>query len=372
MHKPEFQAKVALTAIKGDLTMAEMVKKFDVQAVQITQWKKQLLASAGAVFDQGNQLADDHEQEILELRAKVEQLVLENDFLEARARTDSRAQRKEMVSKREVLSMTRQWELLELARSTYDYVAEPVSDEQLELMKLIDPCYIDKPFYGTRRVRDWLWDNHGRVVNRKRIQRLRCLMALETVYPKPDLSNADQQHRIHLYLLNNVKVTRPNQVWCTDITYIPMSKGFVDLAAVMDGYSPRVLSWRLSTTMDTDFCVDALEEAIENDGTPEIVNTDQGAQFTREEFTGVLKHHDIKISMDGKGRCMDHVIVERLWRSLKYEEVYLCAYDTVEQAGKTVGCYFECYHSERRHPWLGRLTPEERYRLPQTAAREAA
>ena len=269
-----------------------------------------------------------------------------------------------MVSKEEVLSITRQCELLELARSSYYYVPEPVSDEELELMKLIDQCYLERPFYGTRRIKDWLFDHHGLIVNRKRLQRLRRLLAIETLYPKRNLSLANQRHKVYPYLLKGLDVNRPNQVWCTDITYIPMAKGFVYLVAVMDWYSRRVLSWRVSTTMDTDFCVDALEEAIERHGCPEIFNTDQGAQFTSEEFTSVLKGHGVAISMDGKGRWVDNVFVERLWRSVKYEEVYLKAYDSVADAKHSLGEYFEFYNTERRHQSLDGMTPDTLYNQP--------
>lgn len=274
------------------------------------------------------------------------------------------------MSKEEVLSITRQCELLDLARSTYYYVPEPVSDEELELMKLIDQCYLELPFYGTRRIKGWLWDNHGLVVNRKRIQRLRRLLAIETLYPKRNLSLANQQHKIYPYLLRGLDINRPNQVWATDVTYIPMAKGFVYLVAIMDWFSRRVLSWRVSTTMDTSFCIEALEEAIEKYGCPEIFNTDQGSQFTSDDFTQVLKDNDIKISMDGKGRWVDNVFVERLWRSVKYEEVYLKAYDSVADAKSSLGQYFDFYNAQRRHQSLDKMTPDEVYY--QDVAKEAA
>jgi putative transposase len=274
------------------------------------------------------------------------------------------------VSKEEVLPITRQCQLLDLARSSYYYMPEPVNDEELDLMKLIDQCYLELPFYGTRRIRNWLLDKHGLVVNRKRIQRLRRLLAIETLYPKRNLSLANHQHKIYPYLLRGLDVNRPNQAWCTDITYIPMAKGFVYLVAVMDWYSRRVLSWRVSTTMDTRFCVEALEEAIEQYGCPEIFNTDQGSQFTSEDFTSVLKKNHIKISMDGKGRWVDNVFVERLWRSVKYEEVYLKAYDSVAEARYSLGQYLDFYNTERRHQSLGEQTPDTVYN--QRADRMAA
>ncbi|MFC1368653.1 MAG: IS3 family transposase [gamma proteobacterium symbiont of Phacoides pectinatus] len=193
-------------------------------------------------------------------------------------------------------------------------------------MKLVDRCHLKHPYFGSRRVRDWLEDR-GYFVNRKKIQRLMRTMDLVARYPKRNLSLANQAHKVYHYLLRDLVIDRPNQVWATDITYIPMARGFVYLVAVMDWYSRKVLSWRLSNTLDASFCVDALEEAIETYGSPEIFNTDQGSQFTSEEFTGTLKQHGIRISMDGKGRWVDNVFVERLWRSVKYEEVYLKAYD---------------------------------------------
>jgi putative transposase len=266
-----------------------------------------------------------------------------------------------MVDAKEALSVTRQCELLDVPRSTFYHAPVPVSEEELVLMKLIDQCYIDLPFYGTRRIKDWLWDEYRLLVNRKRMQRLRRILAIETLYPKRNLSLANQQHKIYPYLLKGLQIVRPNQVWATDITYIPLAKGFVYLAAVVDWYSRRVLSWRLSTTLDSDFCVDALEEAIDKHGCPEIFNTDQGCQFTSEDFTSVLKKHHIKISMDGKGRWVDNVIVERLWRSLKYEEVYLKAYDGPAEARVGIGDYFEFYNTKRRHQALDKYTPDELY-----------
>ena len=269
-----------------------------------------------------------------------------------------------MVSSEEELSISCQCELLDIPRSSFYYIPEPVSDEELALMKLIDQCYLELPYYGTRRIKDWLYDEHGLVVNRKRIQRLRRLLAIETLYPKRNLSLANQKHKVYPYLLRGLDINRPNQVWSTDITYVPMAKGFIYLIAVMDWYSRKVLSWRVSTSMDTSFCIDALEEAIETYGSPEIFNTDQGSQFTSEDFTGVLKANDIAISMDGKGRWVDNVFVERLWRSVKYEEVYLNAYDSVAEAKRRLGAYFERFNTKRRHQGINGMTPDMLYTQP--------
>lgn len=265
-----------------------------------------------------------------------------------------------MVDRKDPVPVTRQCALLELPRSTFYHIPKPVTDEELELMALIDRCHLKYPFYGTRRIRDWL-DDQGHTVNRKRIQRLMRTMGIAALYPKRNLSLANQAHKVYPYLLRNLLIDRPNQVWATDITFIPMARGFVYLVAVMDWHSRRVLSWRVSNTLDTSFCTEALEEAIERYGAPEIFNTDQGCQFTSDDFTGVLKEHGIKISMDGKGRWVDNVFVERLWRSVKYEEVYLKAYDDIRSARVSLGNYFEFYNSERRHQSLDRQTPDQVY-----------
>ena len=274
-----------------------------------------------------------------------------------------------MVDRKNPLPVTRQCALLDLPRSTFYHVPKPVSDEELELMALIDRCHLKHPFYGSRRIRDWLEDR-GRRVNRKKVRRLMRTMDLTAQYPKRNLSLANQAHKVYPYLLRGLFIDRPNQVWATDVTYVPMARGFVYLVAIMDWYSRKVLSWRVSNTLDASFCVEALEEAIETHGAPEIFNTDQGSQFTSEDFTGVLKRHSIRISMDGKGRWVDNVFVERLWRSVKYEEVYLKAYDTIAAARGSLGRYFAFYNAERRHQSLDRRTPDSVYY--ETAARLAA
>ena len=235
-----------------------------------------------------------------------------------------------------------------------------VSDEDLKLMRLIDEIHLKRPFYGSRRIRDDLQDL-GHPANRKRVQRLMRTMGIMALYPKVNTSRPGKGHKIYPYLLKGLTIDRPNQVWATDLTYIPMAKGFVYVVAIMDWYSRKVLAWRVSNSMDADPCVEALEEAISRYGAPDIFNTDQGSQFTSDAFTGVLKEADIKISMDGKGRWVDNVFVERLWRSLKYEEVYLKAYDTVAEARLGIGNYFRFYNRERRHQSLDRQTPDQVY-----------
>jgi putative transposase len=265
-----------------------------------------------------------------------------------------------MVDRTDPLPVSRQCELLDLPRSTFYHVPQPVTEEELELMALIDRCHLEHPYYGSRRVRDWLEDE-GHRVNRKRVQRLMRTMGLAALYPKRNLSLANQAHKVYPYLLRGLTIDRPNQAWATDVTYIPMARGFVYLVAIMDWYSRRVLSWRVSNTLDTSFCIEALNEAIETYGAPEIFNTDQGSQFTSEAFTGVLKQHDIRISMDGKGRWVDNVFVERLWRSVKYERVYLKAYDSVSAARLDIAEYLEWYNVHRAHSSLEPFTPNEKY-----------
>ena len=228
----------------------------------------------------------------------------------------------------------------------------------MELCRLIDEIHLDRPFLGSRRILDELRDRGWRI-NRKRVVRLMQKLSITAVAPRPKLSLPGKGHKVYPYLLRGLAVTRPNQVWAADITYIPLPRGFLYLVAVMDWYSRRVLSWRLSNTMDTGFCVEALEEALALYGAPEIFNTDQGSQFTSEAFTGVLKAAKVKISMDGKGRWVDNVFIERLWRSLKYEEVYLKAYESAAEAREGIGKWIRYYNTRRRHQGLGQRTPDE-------------
>ena len=265
-----------------------------------------------------------------------------------------------MITRESDLPITRQCQLLKLNRSTVYYQSKNVSEEDLKLMRRIDEMHLKRPFYGSRRIRDWLWEE-GFDINRKRVQRLMRQMGIVALYPKAKTSKPGKGHKIYPYLLRNLVIDRPNQVWAADISYLPMAKGFVYLVAIMDGHSRRVLSWRLSNSMDSDFCVDALEDALDRYGSPEIFNTDQGAQFTSEAFTGTLKTANVAISMDGKGRWMDNVFVERLWRSVKYEEVYLKAYESIAEARAGIGAYLEFYNSERRHQGLKRQTPDQVY-----------
>lgn len=259
------------------------------------------------------------------------------------------------------ISLRRQCELLGVNRAGLYYQAVGESEENLRLMRLLDEEYTRTPFYGSRRMTAWL-GTKGFAVNRKRVSRLMAVMGIEAVYPKPRLSQPGEGHKIYPYLLRGVEVVRVNQVWSTDITYIRMAQGFVYLVAVMDWFSRYVLSWSLSLTMELDFCVEALKRALRR-GRPEVFNSDQGSQFTSEKFSGELQARQIAISMDGRGRCMDNIFIERLWRSLKYEEVYLKDYASVTEAREGIERYFRFYNHERLHQSLDYQTPAALYKV---------
>ncbi len=268
-----------------------------------------------------------------------------------------------MIDRGHKLPLTRQAKAVGISRGSIYYLPRPVSDADLRLMRRIDELHLEHPFAGGRMMRDLLrqeeFDSgrrHGATLMRR--------MGIEALYRKPSTSRRHPHHRVYPYLLRDRAVTRPNQVWAMDITYIPMARGFVYLAAVMDWVSRKVLAWRVSITMDTDFCVEAVEEALERHDAPEIFNTDQGSQFTSEAFTGLLKDNGIRISMDGRGSWRDNVFIERLWRSVKYEEVYLRAYESVREARAGLGRYFEFYNARRPHSSLGGTTPDQFYDRP--------
>jgi putative transposase len=258
------------------------------------------------------------------------------------------------------LSLLRQCKVLRLSRSSIYYKPRPINPEDLELMRLIDEQYMKTPNYGSRSMTSFL-RRLGYRVNRKRIQRLMRLMGLEAIYPKPKTSRPHPDHRIYPYLLKGLTIDRTNQVWAADITYIPMARGFMYLVAVMDWHSRKVLSWRISNTLDADFCVEALHEALNRYGTPEIFNTDQGAQFTSDVFTTFLQSRDVSISMDGRGRCQDNIFIERLWWTLKYHYLYQWTFENGPDLRTGLNNWFEYYNRERFHQALDDLTPDEVY-----------
>ena len=263
-----------------------------------------------------------------------------------------------MIDRSHGLPVTRQAMALGISRGSVYYQPRPVSAGDLAIMRRIDELHLDYPFAGSRMLRDLLRSEDVEV-GRQHVATLMKRMGIEAIYRRPNTSKPEPGHKIYPYLLRKLEVCRPNQVWAMDITYIPMARGFVYLAAVIDWFSRKVLSHRVSITMETGFCIEALEEALARHGKPDIFNTDQGSQFTSAAFTGVLIENGIAISMDGKGRWRDNVFVERLWRSVKYEEVYLKAYETVSEARASIGRYFVFFNSQRPHSSLDRLTPDQ-------------
>ncbi|WP_165915117.1 IS3 family transposase [Rhizobium sp. PP-F2F-G48] len=360
-HSPAFKAKVALAAIRGEQTLVELSQQFDVHANQIKQWKDQLLEGATGVFgDEAKAEPAGPTIDVKTLHAKIGELTLENGFFVRCARQGGIAGRKEMIDREHKLSVARQARLLGFSRGSIYYLPRPVSEGDLALMRRIDELHLNYPFAGSRMLQGLLRAD-GLETGRLHVATLMKKMGIEAIYRRPNTSKPAPGHKIYPYLLRKLSVTRPNHVWAMDLTYIPMARGFVYLCAVVDWFSRRVLSWRLSITMEAAFCIEAIEEALARYGKPDIFNTDQGSQFTSVDFTAVLKKAEIAISMDGKGAWRDNVFVERLWRSIKYEEVYLHAYKTVSEARVGIGRYLTFYNSRRPHSSLDRQTPDQAY-----------
>jgi len=265
-----------------------------------------------------------------------------------------------MIGPSESLSISSQCRLLGISRSSFYYQPKPVKEEDLALMRLIDEQFLKTPTWGSRSMRNHL-RRLGYKVNRKRVQRLMRIMGLEPIYPKPRTSRPHPDHKVYPYLLRDLTIDRPNQVWSADITYIPMRRGFMYLVAVMDWHSRKVLSWRVSNTLESEFCIEALEQALRRYGNPEIFNTDQGAQFTSRGFVGLLESHGIQVSMDGRGRAQDNIFIERLWWTLKYHFVYLHAFDNGSELRRGLQQWVDFYNQDRFHQSLDNLTPDEVY-----------
>ncbi|MGC2404309.1 MAG: IS3 family transposase [Acidobacteriaceae bacterium] len=369
-HNAAFKAKVALAAIKGEKTLAELAQLYDVHPTQVTAWKAQLLEGASGLFGSGSTGKESAPAvDLKTLHAKIGELTLENDFLFRCARQGRADERKAMIDRGHDLPLTRQAELLGLSRGSLYYQPRAVPAADLAIMRRIDELHLDYPFAGSRMLRDLL-RGEGVAIGRERVASMMRRMGLEALYRRPHTSKPADGHKIYPYLLRGLAVERADQVWAMDITYIPMARGFVYLTAVVDWFSRRVLAWRVSITLEVEFCLDALEEALARHGRPEIFNTDQGSQFTSADFTALLLENAIAISMDGRGAWRDNVFVERLWRSVKYEEVYLRAYDDVAEARASISRYFDFYNRKRPHSSLDARTPDQTYfdALPLVAA----
>ena len=361
-HSPDLKAKVGLEALKGIEPIHSIAAKYQVHPVQVSEWKKEAAERLPEVFARkADQSAWDAKEREKELFEEIGRLKMELEWLKKKLANSSVDARRRMIEpEHPTLPITRQCELLGLARASYYHQPEPGSDENLRLMRVIDEMYLAYPVYGSRQMTRCL-RRQGYLVNRKRVRRLRQQMGLEAIYRKPNLSRKHPENPIFRSLLRRLVIDRPNQVWAMDITYIPIQGGYIYLCAVIDWYSRAVLAWELSNTIDARFCVQAVDRAIAEHGVPEIFNTDQGSQFTSIDFTAVLKRSQIAISMDGKGAWRDNVFVERLWRSIKYEEVYLHADKTVSEARAGIGRYLNFYNTRRPHSSLDRRTPDQAY-----------
>jgi len=355
-YEASFKARVALESLKGERTISELSSEYVVHGNLITQWRKRVLEELPGLFSGRHEKEAKKDEELVaRLYQQIGQLKVELDWLKKKLSGCIEDKRRLIDPEHPQIPIERQCELLGLPRSSFYYRPAGVDRYNEELMKLIDEQYTRTPFYGRRRMTAWL-RSQGHGLNIKRVSRLMSLMGLEAIYPKPRLSLANSEHRIYPYLLKGLPIIKPDQVWCADITYIRLRQGFIYLMAVMDWFSRYVLSWAVSITLEVHFCLEALEGALGR-GCPEIFNTDQGSQFTSHDFTRRLKGANIRISMDGRGRVFDNIFVERLWRSVKYEEVYLKDYQSVKEAISGISSYFRFYNDQRPHQALGYETP---------------
>ncbi|MCH9015906.1 MAG: IS3 family transposase [Gemmatimonadetes bacterium] len=360
-HSAKFKSRVALAALKGEKTLVELSEQFDVHANQITDWKTQLLNSVEGVFlTKAERRELDSGPSVKDLQAKIGQLTMENGFFGRRARSKPRCERQAMIDREDALPVIRQAQLLDLSRSSVYYQPVAVSESDLALMRRIDELHLEHPFAGSRMLKKLLRAD-GYSVGRTHVRTLMRRMGVEAIYRRPRTSQPHPGHRIFPYLLRDKIIDRPNQVWALDITYLPMKRGFVYLVAVLDWATRKVLAWQLSNTLTADFCVEALETAFDRYGVPEIVNTDQGSQFTSEDFVEAVLTRGVKLSMDGKGAWRDNIFIERFWRTIKYEEVYLRAYESMSAARRHITKYLEFYNGRRPHSSLTDRTPDAAY-----------
>ncbi|WP_407642616.1 IS3 family transposase [Desulfopila aestuarii] len=357
-HSANFKAKVALAAMAGDKTLSELAEQYGVHPNQITTWKKQLVEQATTVFSKGT--GGEPGIDLKVLHAKIGQLTLENDFLEGCAQQGGIAERKAMINRSHELAISQQAKLLGISRGSVYYQPRPISEDDLALMRRIDQLHLEYPFMGARMLRDQLV-REEKPVGRSRVGTLMKRMGIEAVYQKPKTSKKHSGHAVYPYLLRGMNISRANQVWALDTTYIPMAKGFVYLTAVVDWASRKMLAAKVAITLEACHAVDVLNEAFARHGTPEIINTDQGSQFSALEFVETVKSHGCRLSMDGRGAWRDNIFVERLWRTVKYEQVYLHAYNSVSEARRSIRRYFDWYNGARPHSGLNRRTPDEVY-----------
>src|SRR6516164_2533918 len=360
-HGAEFKARVAMAALSGEKTLAELSVEFGVHPTMISSWKQELMKRAGAFCARqqgacGRRCAEGDRRSASEDRSAAGRA----GFSCRAARHLPTAERRAMIAPTAGLSVSRQCSLLGIARSSFYYRRRPESAEELDLLNQLDRIFTDHPVYGSRRLQVAL-QREGVPVGRRRIRRLMRKLGLSAVRPKRNTSKPNPAHKVYPYLLRGKTIDQPNQVWATDITYIAMRQGFLYLVAIIDWATRRVLSWRLSNTLTAGFCVEALGEALARFGKPGIFNTDQGSQFTSDEFTTLLRDHGVEISMDGRGRCHDNIFVERLWWTVKHEWVYLRpAANGIEQK-RSLAEFFDCYNRRRPHQALGWQTPDEAY-----------
>ena len=359
---PQQKAAVALEAIKGAKTISQIASIYEVHPTQVQQWKKVLQENISSVFADKRKRKGKPEQELLdELYRTIGQRDIELGWLKKNC-TLSHEKRKELIVRNHAdISIARQADLLGISRASIYYAPLP-DPEEIRITRAIDELFTQYPFYGSRRMKGALADDYGIHIGRHQTRRLMRLMSLEAIYPreKPQTSISEPLHKKYPYLLRGLPIIHPNQVWGTDITYLRLEEGWAYLVAILDWYSRYVIAWEVSRTLESDFCIKALNRALQKES-PEIFNSDQGTQFTSRDFTGILSAGKTKISMDGRGRCMDNIFTERLWRTVKYENVYLKSYRNIEEAKAGLSEYFQFYNHKRRHQSLNYQTPADVY-----------
>lgn len=357
-HNPAFKAKVALAAVKGEKTLAELAQQYDVHPNLSNQWRARLLEGDADVCGASRGRAGGRRDGAARQDRRAD--AGERFFVRCAREGRSVAERKAMIDRGHALPLVAQAQQLGISRGSIYYLPRAVPDADLAIMRRIDELHLLYPFAGSRMLRDLL-RQEGTSVDRLHVATLMKRMGLEAIYRRPNTSKLAPRHKIYPYLLRKLAVNRPNQVWATDITYVPMAPGFVYFVAIGDWFTRRVLTWRVSISVDVGFCIEELEEALDRYGKPAIFTSDQESQFTSTAFTAVLHRENIAISMDGKGCWRDNVFVERLWRSVKYEEVYLNAYASVPEARAGISRYMAFYNAVRPHSALGRRTPDQVY-----------